>query len=217
MRYGSKLEEFLTNPYIDKLLAVLAVIPVSRGVYTFLLQLAHGYFDLFSLGIALWGIFTIVPMLVRRTATRVSLSPFVWFITAGRTYWMFGLYYWLDTMHAVPLVPTSFIQIPFWLAIGIAVVSRVQLGRNIGFVPARRGLVTTGIYAQVRHPIHTAQMLLYVAFLLRLFTPYNALLIAVGIAFVLVKTVVEERFLREDADYREYAANVPWRYIPFVA
>lgn len=213
----ARITSFLLNPYTDKALALLAIAPIVNSVYAFTLQALTGRFDLFSFGIAFWGVFTIVPMLTRRTATRVSIKPFDWFVTAGRTYWMFVMYYILDVVHATALVPMAFIEIIFWLSVFVTVFARIDLGRNIGFVPARRGLVTTGMYGWMRHPVHTGQLLFYIAFACKFFSFYNWAIIGVGIAFVIAKTIVEENFLKADQDYQDYCRQVPWRWIPFVA
>jgi protein-S-isoprenylcysteine O-methyltransferase Ste14 len=212
-----KAVAWLTNPYVDKLFAVVAILPTVSSVYVFVLQALAGQFDLFSFGIAFWGVFTIVPMLTRRTATRVSVKPFDWFITAGRTYWILLMYYLIDRPHSVELLPTSSTEILFWISIFVVLFARIDLGRNIGFVPARRDLVTTGMYGWVRHPIHTGQLLFYIAFFIEFFSPWNATLIGIGIVFVIAKTIVEENFLKSDEDYQAYCRQVPWRWIPWVA
>lgn len=213
----SKAHAFLINRYTDKVLAVLAILPIANSLYVFVMHAFAGQSDPFSFGIAFWGIFTVVPMIFRRTATRVSTKPLDWFITAGRTYWMFVMYYVLDTAHAIAIVPSLFPDTIFWLSVCIIIYARIYLGRNIGFVPARRSLVTTGIYGWVRHPIHTGQLLFYIAFALKFFSIWNWIVIGIGMAFVFAKTLAEDRFLKEDEDYRAYCAKVPWRWVPWIA
>ncbi len=213
----TKVATFLLNPYTDKALALLAIIPSLGSLYAFTLQLMAGHFDPFSFGIAFWCVFTIVPMLTRRTATRVSTSPLVWFITAGRTYWPFLLPYLIDRAHSVAIAPMPVAAGVFWISISIMVYSRIDLGRNISFVPARRELVSTGVYGWVRHPIHTGQLLFYAAYLLRFFSLGNVVVLGIGMAFVIAKTIAEENFLREDEDYRAYCKKVPYRWVPWVA
>lgn len=216
MAHKARLSAFLLNPYTDKALAFLAIIPSLASLYTFALQLMAGYFDPFSFGIAFWCVFTVVPMLMRRTATRVSMSPFAWFVTAGRTYWPFLLPYLIDRAHSSIIAPMLAIEIIFWLSIIVMLYSRIDLGRNISFVPARRELVSTGVYGWVRHPIHTGQLLFYAAYLLRYFSPVSIVVLGIGMAFVIAKTLVEESFLKEDEDYRDYCKKVPYRWIPGV-
>jgi protein-S-isoprenylcysteine O-methyltransferase Ste14 len=104
-------------------------------------------------------------------------------------------------------------------ALGLLVVvwARFSLGRNIGFVPAQRELVHTGAYAYMRHPIYTGMLLTNIAFVLRAFSPLNALLMGLGAFwFIPVKSLVEEDFLRHDPQYAAYMQKVRARWIPFV-
>jgi protein-S-isoprenylcysteine O-methyltransferase Ste14 len=50
-------------------------------------------------------------------------------------------------------------------------VSRLSRGRNIGFVPAQREIVTAGAYRYVRHPIYTGLILSYLAVAVRIYSP----------------------------------------------
>lgn len=213
----SQVEAFLLNPYIDKVFALVAMLPTITSLYVFIIEALKNQIDLYSFGIAFWGFFIVVPMLTRRTATRVSLRPWDWFITAGRTYWPFAMYYTLDVTHAVALAPFVVSNTVFWMSILFMMYARFDLGRSIGLVPAHRGLVTTGVYGWVRHPIHTAQIAFYIAHSIRYFSPWNVLIIGIGIAFVFAKTLVEEKFLKEDEEYREYCRKVPWRWVPWIA
>ena len=97
------------------------------------------------------------------------------------------------------------------------IAARLSLGRNIGFVPAQRELVASGAYAYMRHPVYTGFLFGSIAFLLRAYSPQNALLIGLGVFwFIPVKSVVEENFLCADPQYAEYMRRVRARWIPFV-
>ena len=103
-----------------------------------------------------------------------------------------------------------------WVGLVIAVYARLSLGRNIGFVPAQRQIVTTGAYGLVRHPIYTGAFVNYIALLLARYAPATLILVALGIFWFLIKSVVEERFLRADPEYAAYMARVRQRWIPGV-
>jgi protein-S-isoprenylcysteine O-methyltransferase Ste14 len=68
----------------------------------------------------------------------------------------------------------------------------------------------------VRHPIYTAAFVNYVALLLLRYSLGTAVLVGLGILWFLVKSVVEERFLRTDPEYSAYMARVRRRWIPGV-
>ena len=95
--------------------------------------------------------------------------------------------------------------------------SLLSLGRNIGFVPAQRRIVTRGAYRFVRHPIYTGTFVSLLAFVLRAFSVLNLTMAVVLIALLMLRGLVEERFLREDAGYAAYLQEVRWRWFPGVA
>jgi protein-S-isoprenylcysteine O-methyltransferase Ste14 len=78
----------------------------------------------------------------------------------------------------------------------------------------RDTLVHSGIYAHVRHPIHTGTFLEFMGLLLLIPTQTVTLACTVGLAWVLVQTRLEERdLLQRLPDYREYMNRVP-RFLP---
>lgn len=56
----------------------------------------------------------------------------------------------------------------------------------------------------MRHPIYTSLLIIYTSTALALYSPRNVVLIAIGMFWLLLKSVVEERFLREDPQYAAY-------------
>jgi protein-S-isoprenylcysteine O-methyltransferase Ste14 len=77
--------------------------------------------------------------------------------------------------------------------------------------------VHTGAYAFMRHPVYTGMLLTHIAFVLRAFSPLNALLMGLGVFwFIPVKSLVEEDFLGADPQYAAYMQRARARWIPFV-
>ena len=84
-------------------------------------------------------------------------------------------------------------------------------------MPAQRELVHSGAYAFMRHPIYTGVLFTHIAFVLRAFSPLNALLMGLGVFwFIPVKSLVEEDFLCADSQYAAYMQKVRARWIPFL-
>ncbi len=82
--------------------------------------------------------------------------------------------------------------------------------------PADGGLVRTGPYALIRHPMYTAALLFIWASILGHWSPLNALLGVVGIGLVLIRIPVEERLVAARyPEYLEYARTTK-RVIPFL-
>ena len=68
----------------------------------------------------------------------------------------------------------------------------------------------------MRHPIYTGVYLAYAALALQNWSLRNASIFAVGGALFIIKSFVEENFLRQDVEYARYVARVRWRWIPYV-
>ena len=88
-----------------------------------------------------------------------------------------------------------------------------SLGVSLGMAPADRGLVTSGPYRCVRHPMYTFEILFCLGYWLANLTWLN---VAVWLLLVIVQVT---RALREEQaieDYDEYAAQVRWRFIPHI-
>ena len=50
-------------------------------------------------------------------------------------------------------------------ACSIIIAGKLTLGRSFGLMPANRGVVSSGIYRFVRHPIYAGYLITHVAFL----------------------------------------------------
>ncbi|MBN1139370.1 MAG: hypothetical protein JXM73_22525 [Anaerolineae bacterium] len=88
-----------------------------------------------------------------------------------------------------------------------------SLGASLGIAPADRGLVTSGSYRRVRHPMYTFEIVFCLGYWLANLTWLN---VAVWVLLVAVQVI---RALREEQaieGYAEYTARVRWRFIPGV-
>lgn len=98
----------------------------------------------------------------------------------------------------------------------VVVSGKLSLGRSFGLAPANRGIVCSGIYQFVRHPIYLGYLLTHIGFLLANPTPWNlSLLICADIA-LMFRAMLEEQALGLDLGYREYMQHVRWRILPGV-
>lgn len=208
----SRLLHTLRNPLVDKAFAIVACLP-----YLFLLTgyIRNNQFDLVHIVMLIQVLMQVVTMFARREPVRVTFNPLYWALAFVATYWPFL---------SIGLTTPGTAIVPAWLADGVSLSSlailiyaRVSLGRNIGFVPAQRKLVMDGAYAYVRHPIYTGIFVAYLGVVLTGFSPLNLLLAAIGIMLFMVKSLVEERFLAQDPQYRQYMRQTRKRWIPGVA
>jgi protein-S-isoprenylcysteine O-methyltransferase Ste14 len=101
-------------------------------------------------------------------------------------------------------------------AVGLLIVigGKLSLGRSFGLIPANRGIVSTGLYKMVRHPIYLGYLVTHFAFVAANPTVWNiALLVTADIA-LMARAVCEEDTLARDEEYRAYQTRVRWRVVP---
>jgi len=101
-------------------------------------------------------------------------------------------------------------------AVGLLVIiaGKMSLGRSFGLMPANRGIVSSGLYRFVRHPIYLGYFITHVAFVAANPSFWNfAVLFTSDIAQV-ARALCEERVLARDGAYRDYQARVRWRVVP---
>ena len=98
----------------------------------------------------------------------------------------------------------------------VVIVGKMSLGRSFGLMPANRGIVSTGLYRSVRHPIYLGYLVTHVAFVAANPTLWNTLLLMAADTALLARAVCEERTLAQDDAYRRYQQVVRWRILPGV-
>lgn len=206
---AAALPRLLGNPWFDRTIAAIACAPFAWFGYQRYRQGGLN-FPLIVLWIEL-GLL-IVPMLARRPPKRVSLNPWYWILTYLETYWLIMPI--LGPGRSI--IPNRATDALALFSLALVLWARISLGRNIGLIPAQRQLVDTGAYRYMRHPIYTSLFVVFFSTALRLYSPRNVVLIAIGMFWFVLKSIVEERFLREDPQYATYMQRVRARWIPFV-
>lgn len=101
----------------------------------------------------------------------------------------------------------------------IGFLSFQALGRNfrVFAAPRRSGnLITSGVYAKVRHPMYTAVIMAVGGYAL-FFGSWVSLPLWLGVAiFYVIKSIKEERLLENKyPEYAEYRRHT-WRFVPFI-
>ena len=80
----------------------------------------------------------------------------------------------------------------------IVIAGKLSLGRSFGLIPANRGIVSSGLYRVVRHPIYLGYLITHVAFLAANPTLWNVALLVVADIALLARAVCEEQTLAKD-------------------
>jgi protein-S-isoprenylcysteine O-methyltransferase Ste14 len=103
-------------------------------------------------------------------------------------------------------------------AVGLMIVifGKVSLGRSFGLTPANRGVVSSGVYRIVRHPIYLGYLITHVGFVLANPLNWNFVVLAAADLALVVRARVEEETLAKDAAYRDYMQRVRFRLVPGV-
>ena len=110
------------------------------------------------------------------------------------------------------------IQIIGWILIaagGAIIVAALVTIRRRSLAPtARDALAETGLYARVRHPIHSGTFLEFAGLFLVRPSAAVGLACALGVVWLLLQTLFEERdLLQRIPSYRDYMQRVP-RFFP---
>ena len=98
----------------------------------------------------------------------------------------------------------------------LVITGKLSLGRSFGLMPANRGIVSTGLYRLVRHPIYLGYLITHYAFVAANASMWNVILLVTADLALMVRAVCEERILARDPEYRAYQQTVRWRIVPGV-
>lgn len=117
---------------------------------------------------------------------------------------------------AMALLPDAATAALSAIGLSIVVAGKLSLGRSFGLMPANRGIVCSGIYRLVRHPIYAGYLFTHIGFLAAHPTIWNIAILAAADLALMVRAVQEERTLALDPAYVAYQARVRWRVLPGV-
>jgi protein-S-isoprenylcysteine O-methyltransferase Ste14 len=97
------------------------------------------------------------------------------------------------------------------LAAGLSLVSLLAMGRLFGVRPALRGLMTSGPYRFVRHPMYFSYIIADIGYNLQEWNSVTLFLVLVGWASLVYRIQAEERVLSQHAEWPAYVALVRYR------
>lgn len=208
---GRSILRVLTKPWVDRVLATVAMAPF---VYSVAVNYRNVHTDIPSV---LWladMLIIISTTLFRKVPVRVTPNPWFWALAFVATYW--GFLTWGIQIEGRPVAPVLIVNTIAISGTAIELWGRFSLGRNIGFVPAQRDIVVHGAYRFVRHPIYTGLFLGLLADCLANWSPRNLLIDGLCVFWFVIKSLVEESFLKNDPAYAAYLRRVRWHWFPGV-
>ncbi len=100
------------------------------------------------------------------------------------------------------------------VALILGILTQINLGRSFGILIARRRIKTKGLYGIVRHPMYFTDILFKVGLFLKMPSWGNTAVLVLGVACYIYRAVLEERFLAQSPEYREYMKQVRYRLLP---
>ncbi|MNZ84152.1 Isoprenylcysteine carboxyl methyltransferase (ICMT) family protein [compost metagenome] len=92
--------------------------------------------------------------------------------------------------------------------------AKLSLRRSFGIVPADRGIISSGLYAIVRHPMYLGYMISHIGFLISMPSAWNFAVYAIAWPLLIYRIILEERLLLENTEYQAYSTKVCYRFIP---
>ena len=157
-------------------------------------------------------LFVVVLTLARRPAVCVDRA---WIVRAVSVVSMLGPPLVRPTTEA-GVVPEVYLVMLAACGLLLVILEKLSLGRSFGLLPANRGVVCSGLYRFVRHPIYLGYLTTHVAFLAANASVWNTVVLVVADVALLGRTVYEERVLLPDPAYASYQRRVKWRILPGV-
>ena len=115
---------------------------------------------------------------------------------------------------AVAMAPEALTIVLSCAGLSVVIAGKVTLGRSFALLPANRGVVSSGVYGIVRHPIYMGYLITHVAFLMANPSVWNVVALVAADTALLARAVCEEQTLALDPKYREYQTRVRWRVAP---
>lgn len=152
----------------------------------------------------------VVLTCLRRPASVIDRRPFVRLVTAvSMTSPLLS-----EPGHTAPLIPEAAAAMLLGVGLMIVVGGKMSLGCSFGLLPANRGVMERGLYRLVRHPIYLGYLFTHIPFLAAHPSAWNAVVLLVGDAALIVRALYEEQTLGRDPQYVRYCQSVKWRLVP---
>jgi protein-S-isoprenylcysteine O-methyltransferase Ste14 len=105
------------------------------------------------------------------------------------------------------------------IGLGVSMLVVIQNGYAASTITVEAGqkLVSTGLYAVVRHPMYTGTVIMMLGIPLALGSYWGLVFVIPGLIGLAVRIGDEEQLLKQELDgYSAYAQRVRYRLVPYV-
>jgi len=180
--------------------------------YEGLMNLSKAGYPFLNIALVLRNTSLTFVFLLRRPSKLTSKKVMDWIVAIAATF----MAYLYETIGARPVFPTlkPAAYVVMVAAVFLAAIAVVNLGCSFGIVPANRGIKTKGLYAVVRHPLYSLYILHDVSWVLNCFSAHNLLIFVLYCLLAYNRARREERVLRQDPEYQEYASKTRYMFLP---
>ena len=100
------------------------------------------------------------------------------------------------------------------LGVSISQGTRVYMGRSFAILPANRGIIASGPFRIVRHPVYLGWLILAFSFAVGYPSTVNVVMFTACEILTFARINLEEELLQKDPEYREYRSRVRYRLLP---
>lgn len=111
-------------------------------------------------------------------------------------------------------IATDISKIIVFIANILGLITLFNLGRSFGILIAFREIKSQGLYGWVRHPMYGTDILLRIGMVISHFNTFTVSIFIVSTGCYVYRALLEERFLSQQPEYREYMQKVKYRFIP---
>ncbi|MFA6567047.1 MAG: isoprenylcysteine carboxylmethyltransferase family protein [Victivallales bacterium] len=100
------------------------------------------------------------------------------------------------------------------IAMILGTITLFNLGRSFGILIAYRKVKISYLYSIVRHPMYLTDIFWKIGIILYKPSWFNLAIFAVSASCYVYRAILEEEFLSQQPEYREYMARVRYRFLP---
>jgi protein-S-isoprenylcysteine O-methyltransferase Ste14 len=154
------------------------------------------------------------PVAETRTVQKVVIA--VWYLSMAAMFVVSALdhrFGWSPVPMAICLVGDVLVAVG--LGVAMLVVSQNSYAAATVRVEAGQELVSTGLYALVRHPMYIGNLITMVGIPLALASYWGLVFVVPGLIVLALRIRDEEKLLQQELDgYREYTQKVRYRLVP---